>query len=707
MSHKQRAIRIILLSAFFCTLLVPVSYADAKRVLILNSYHEGYHWTDKIMSGVKSVFNKEIDVELFISYMDTKRSSDSKYFEQLSDLYAHKYRFLKFDVIVSSDDNALNFLLKYRDKLFPNVPVIFCGINDFQPSRIANHSLFSGVYESYDVSGTVNLMLRLHPKTESIFIITDSTHSGNDFRRLAQRAEPIFANKVQFKYLTNLGREELSLTLKKLPPQSLVLWAIYLRTPEGVSISSEESVGLVTTSSGLPTYTIWDVVGQGVVGGKITNPVFQGEMAAEMALKILHGSHIKDLPVTGSPSVYLFDYSVIKKFKIDLSVLPENSTFLNRPESFYDKYRKQIWVVITIFTFLCTLVILLIINILYRIRSENKIKKLQQKLLFYIENTPLAVIEWSPNFEVTSWNRSAELIFGYSATEVINRHAMDLIVPSTTKKEQQEVIELLKLGQGGTFSTNENNTKDGRIIHCEWYNTPLVDNKNKVFGVASLVLDISDRKQAEEQLKASLKEKNTLIDEIHHRVKNNMNVVLSLLKLQANNIEDNQIKEILKESQNRVYAMSAVHEMLHGSEDLSKIYLTTYLSKITTNIFQTYSVNTDKVKLNSTIEKAQIGLNQAYPLGLIISELISNSLKYAFPKDKQGEVNVSMKKLNQELHLTVMDDGVGMPDGFDWKNSNTLGLKLVRTLVENQLDGSLNVESNNGTKFTIKFDIEN
>ena len=658
------------------------------------------------MSGVKSVFNKEVDVELFISYMDTKRSSDSKYFEQLRDLYAHKYRFLKFDVIVSSDDNALNFLLKYRDELFPNVPVIFCGINDFQPSRIANHSLFSGVYESYDVSGTVNLMLRLHPKTESIFIITDSTYSGNDFRRLAKRAEPIFANKVQFKYLTNLGREELSLTLKKLPPQSLVLWAIYLRTPEGVSISSEESIRLVTTSSGLPTYTIWDVVGQGVVGGKITNPVFQGEMAAEMALKILRGSHIKDLPVTGSPLVYSFDYSVIKKFKIDLSVLPENSTFLNKPESFYDKFKKQIWVVITIFTFLCTLVVLLVFNILYRIRSENKIKKLQQKLLLHVENTPLAVIEWNTNFEIINWNRSAEMIFGYSATEAINRHAMDLIVPSTAKKELQEVMDLLKLGQGGTFSTNENNTKDGRIIHCEWYNTPLVDNKSSVFGIASLVLDISDRKQAEEKIKASLREKNILIDEIHHRVKNNMNVISSLLKLQANSIEDERTRDILKESQSRVYAMSAIHETLHGSENLSEIDLKNYLTRITTSVFQASFTDSKKVKLMNDIKEIPISINQASPLGLVINELLSNSLKYAFPDDREGEIKVSMKKLGNALELIIMDDGVGMADGLDWKNSNTLGLKLIRTLVENQLDGTIDMESNNGTKFTIKFNIE-
>ena len=204
----------------------------------------------------------------------------------------------------------------------------------------------------------------------------------------------------------------------------------------------------------------------------------------------------------------------------------------------------------------------------------------------------------------------------------------------------------------------------------------------------------------------SLKEKETLLQEIHHRVKNNMAVISSLLSLQAKNTEDSHVKDILKESQGRIYAMSAVHETLHGSEKLSEIDLKSYLSKIATSIFQTYSTNHQKVKLNNNVEEIPIDLNQAYPLGLTINELISNSLKYAFPDEREGEICVSIKKLDTELELTVMDNGVGIPKDLDWKNSKSLGLKLVRTLVENQLDGSVEMENTNGTKFTIKFNIE-
>ena len=254
-------------------------------------------------------------------------------------------------------------------------------------------------------------------------------------------------------------------------------------------------------------------------------------------------------------------------------------------------------------------------------------------------------------------------------------------------------------------SSGVKTTKPERV-YLENLSYPILDQEGNLQKVLIQHNDITEQKQSEEQIKASLKEKETLIDEIHHRVKNNIAIIASLLKMQSNSIEDPQIKEVLKESQNRVYAMSAVHETLHGSDNLSQIDLKTYLSKVTTSIFQTYSINPDKVKLNISVEEIPISIDQANPIGLVINELISNSLKYAFPDERKGEITVSMKKLNKELELTIMDDGIGMPDGLDWKNSTSLGLKLVRTLVENQLGGSLDMESENGTKFTIKFAID-
>ncbi|MBU2643739.1 sensor histidine kinase [bacterium] len=241
---------------------------------------------------------------------------------------------------------------------------------------------------------------------------------------------------------------------------------------------------------------------------------------------------------------------------------------------------------------------------------------------------------------------------------------------------------------------------DVRYVHA--YNIPIIDQNLMI----STVQDVTDRKVAEDQIKASLKEKDLLLHEIHHRVKNNMQVISSLLDLQSNSIENEQAKEILKVSQGRVRALAAVHETLHESESLSEIDLQSYLSRLTIAVFDSYSVQPDRINLNYEIEDCSINISQASTVGLIINELITNALKYAFPGNRKGEICVRLNRSENQIELIVKDDGIGFPDDVDWRNTNSLGLKLVRSLSEDQLGGSIDMESQNGTRFTIKFNIE-
>jgi len=238
-----------------------------------------------------------------------------------------------------------------------------------------------------------------------------------------------------------------------------------------------------------------------------------------------------------------------------------------------------------------------------------------------------------------------------------------------------------------------------------WSIASTIKEKENEIGWIGTITDITDRK-TKEKLKISLKEKETLLQEIHHRVKNNMNVVSGLLSLHKSSTQNEEVKQALQESQGRVYAMSAVHESLYNSKNLAEIELIPYLNKLTNSLVQTYSVNPRKVQLKIDGDNVKVNIDKASPLGLMINELISNAMKYAFPDERNGEIVVTTRMQDDQLELSIKDNGVGMPDEIDWKNSSSLGLKLVRTLAENQLDGSIDMESNNGTKFTIKFNIE-
>ncbi|MBT5425422.1 MAG: sensor histidine kinase [Bacteroidetes bacterium] len=217
--------------------------------------------------------------------------------------------------------------------------------------------------------------------------------------------------------------------------------------------------------------------------------------------------------------------------------------------------------------------------------------------------------------------------------------------------------------------------------------------------------DLTELRQVKLKLEKSLNDKETLLKEIHHRVKNNMTIISSLLKLQLNIVDDEKAKEALQDSQNRVQTMSMIHETLYRSEDMSSIDMQTYLPELGRTIFQSYIVS-DNVNLKVEAENIIIGVKQLSPIGLIVNELITNSLKYAFPDNQKGEVKIILQKREDQIELEYSDNGIGIQEDFDWKNTKSMGLNLVKILAENQLDGSIDMESENGTKFTIKFNIE-
>jgi PAS domain S-box-containing protein len=339
-----------------------------------------------------------------------------------------------------------------------------------------------------------------------------------------------------------------------------------------------------------------------------------------------------------------------------------------------------------------------------RKKVESEKKESEEKFRSLAENSQDYIMRYDDQGRHLYQNQAAYRVSGYSEEEFIGKTHKELgFDKKLCDLWEKRITEVFHTGKpsGEVFNWEGN---EG-MVYLDWRVFPEFDKEGNVKTALGVSRDISEIKQSEAKIIASLNEKETLLHEIHHRVKNNLTVVSSLLKLQANGMEDERLKEALKESQNRIYAMSAVHESLYSSENLSEIELKSYVAKISGILIQTYSTNPRNVKLNTDSEEIKIGIKQASPIGLIINELISNSLKYAFPNERKGKIDVSMKKIDNELELILKDDGVGMPDDLDWKNSSTLGLKLVRTLVENQLDGSIDMENNNGTKFTIKFNI--
>jgi len=300
-------------------------------------------------------------------------------------------------------------------------------------------------------------------------------------------------------------------------------------------------------------------------------------------------------------------------------------------------------------------------------------------------------------------NRKAADMLGYEMDELMGKSFKDIVASSELSDAQKKLKGLLK---NKSFNLYERvfRKKDGTEFPVEINVSLIRDSQNKPRLIQSIVRDITERKKSEERIKTSLREKEVLLQEIHHRVKNNMQIVSSLINLQASKMGDEKTVKALQSSQNRIKSMAIIHEKLYQSQDFTNVDLNEYVKSLTDHLLNTYGVDKKQVRFYTDISDIYLDINKAIPCGLIINELLTNSLKHAFPDGKNGEIRVAIRNhRNQKKELSISDNGKGIPEDMDMNHSGSLGLSLVKILAEEQLQGSLHIDKTKGTCFKIVF----
>jgi two-component sensor histidine kinase len=251
---------------------------------------------------------------------------------------------------------------------------------------------------------------------------------------------------------------------------------------------------------------------------------------------------------------------------------------------------------------------------------------------------------------------------------------------------------------------------DGQRLTVLAYANPIHDEAGTLLGAVNVLVDITDRKRtemalrdSEARLKVALHEKEVLLKEIHHRVKNNLQVVCSLLRLQGDTIGDSVLRELFHESEHRIRSMALIHETLYQTPNVARFHLAPYLRTLSDELFRAYGVDPQCIALTSRIDEVVLPLDAAIPCGLILNELLSNALKHAFPNGRRGDIRIELQAgPDQQVLLRVVDTGVGLPEGFDVCHTDSLGMQLVCALTE-QLQGAIAVERDGGTALTVTF----
>ena len=340
--------------------------------------------------------------------------------------------------------------------------------------------------------------------------------------------------------------------------------------------------------------------------------------------------------------------------------------------------------------------------------AEEKI----QNLANIVESSQDAIITISLDGIITSWNKGAAQIYGYSSKKILGKNA-SILAPDNLKDEIKKLIDRIKQGIKIKNYETSRLKKDGTLITVSITVSPIFDTSGKLVAISVIARDITERIKAEKSLE---KTEAARKKEIHHRIKNNLQVISSLLDLQADKFDNPKVIEAFRESQNRVISMALIHEELYEGEDTDTLNFSEYIRKLAENLFQTYIISDKNIHLIMDMEEnALFDMDIAVPLGIIVNELVSNSLKHAFLGRYEGEIRIKLRREENEEHknegnkgtsftLTVSDNGAGIPENLDLENSDTLGIQLITTLVD-QLDGELELKRDNGTEFTIRFTV--
>ncbi|MDY6967040.1 MAG: histidine kinase dimerization/phosphoacceptor domain -containing protein [Spirochaetota bacterium] len=332
--------------------------------------------------------------------------------------------------------------------------------------------------------------------------------------------------------------------------------------------------------------------------------------------------------------------------------------------------------------------------------AEDALREGYERFRGIIENAPIGYFQISKDglWQYVNWEWQA--IHGYSHNEVIGKN-FEIVYPEEVKEEVRGNV--LRALSGEVISGKTIQLcKEGNITHHLISLQPIYQ-RGGIEAIEGFVNDITERIQAVNMIKESLKEKDLLLREIHHRVKNNMQVVSSILNLHSVYTCEDHKKDIFRDAHDRIYAMALIHEMLYQSPNMVNVDFSEYIKDFTAQLFHSHNIDSGRIRLVMDIQNVHLGIDQAIPCAQIINEIFSNSLKHAFPEKREGEIKIDFRRLeNNNYSLMISDNGVGIPDGLDINKTDTLGLKLLNALVK-QLKGNIEIVKNNGTLFVITF----
>ena len=448
--YRQIILALLFLWGFLYPSMINAKDIEKKNILVLHSYHPAMTWEKNIDRAINNILDvKNSNYLLYTEYMDTKRHHSKKYYERLKKLYQTKYKNKHIDMILASDNNAFNFLIKNRNELFGDVPVIFSGVNGFDPKMLKNTTNFAGVAEQFSVKDTVDTILKIHPNLKQIYIINDYLETGLAWKKDIKKALQGYDKKIKLIYSDNLSLNALKEKIDSFDNDTAILMGVYFADKDKNSITYEKVGTYLLGDSKAPVYCLLNFnISNNVIGGKVIGGYTQGEAMSKIALRVFNGVDINKIPINYSQNnAYIFNYNGLKHYHIDEALLPKGSKIINKPYSLYEDYKTILFSMIALFIIL---LIILIIFVIYYKTNKNR----EKSIITFIYLSPIVFIPLVALFV------SSILIYNANKNyKDINKHEKELYIEQAKSEAKNSVDQFIEMAQA-TLSIKEYKNRD-------------------------------------------------------------------------------------------------------------------------------------------------------------------------------------------------------------------------------------------------------
>ena len=697
-------------------LLIYSSFLYPNEILLLHSYNKGLKWTDGISKGVQDVMLKHPQYELTTEYMDSKKIESENYFNELLDLYRKKFYQRHYKAVIVADNYAYDFVLKYHRELFPNTPIVFCGVENFNPQDLDAYlkQYVTGVVEYKDIRKNLQLIYQLFPAIKMVYIISDNAYSSLAIKDQIIEESNLFQDKFRVVFDNQIDFDTIDDKIAKLPKQSAILFTSFYRDINNKYVPYHKLKAFFQRSP-YPVFALNHIhVGEGIMGGYMINPYEQGMVAAKKAFEIISGRNIASIPIDVPASSYFFDNNILRKFGISLSDIPSPSEVLNGVESFYEKHRKFVENAFALMPLLLLLTTILVLNIIKRVSLEKELLR-QNKLDYVLLNNIQSAIFWKANDgKILGCNDLLCHILEREKIDIIGKHVRD-VMPLICDQIQDVPLDCNNSAEIEMKVPYKD--KQTFAVRRTYY----TDENNQETGVVTILTDVTEKKRIDTERKRHeqfviQRSKQSEVGEMIASIAHQWKTPLVEISAIPQELIYKRRKKALDEEDTQKFVddiMTQVKYMSNTIEDFRQFIKPSSIQTafdVRQAIDTLLTVVNHNVKYNYiTIHIIQKPHEQLLAFGYpnefkqcvlnIINNAKDSIVKRRTTQTTEGIIAIELDSDDESIFLTISDDGCGIEKSqlesiFDpfmstKANGDGFGLYMARLIIEDKMGGKI------------------